>query len=168
MLTQEQMNQIRNYSNSERQFNDNCKSFDTLGHYFKFNVATTLANSYNIQGKPTLNADAIVGAVRRYKDEDGEKICGGFIVLHSDDESCTMQAIRLDERKAAQAQADALDKPFLIALEKATDPELIKYILNMIASNNVTASKAGIHTYTFTMAHAKQRGKDKDRAWRDA
>ena len=28
------------------------------------------------------------------------------------------------------------------------------------------ASQAGIHTHTFTMAHAKQRGKDKDRAWR--
>ena len=75
--------------------------------------------------------------MRRYRDEDGEKICGGFTVLHSDDESCTMQAIRLDEQRAAQAKVEALNEPLLIALEKATEPELVKYILNMIASNNV-------------------------------
>jgi hypothetical protein len=166
MLTQDQLNTIKMLSKSQRDYDDNCKLVLTLGHYFNWNVAVTLANSYNIQGKATLNADAMIGALRRHKDDNGNKICGGFTVLHSDDESCTMQAIRLDEQKAALNKAKELNKPLLIALDKATDVDLIKYILNMISSNNTYASQAGIHTYTFNMAHAKQRGKDKDRAWR--
>ena len=166
MLTQDQFNTIKSLSKSQRDYDDNCKLVLTLGHYFNWNVAVTLANSYNIQGKATLNADAMIGALRRHRDDNGDKICGGFTVLHSDDESCTMQAIRLDEQRAALEKAKELNKPYLIALDKATDVDLIKHILNMIAQNNVYASQAGIHTYTFTMAHAKQRGKDKDRAWK--
>ena len=166
MLTQQQQDMIRNFSINDNQFNDNCKLFTVLGHHFNYNPAVTISNSYNIKGKCTLNATAMIGVVRRQLDANGNEICGGFTVLHSDDKSCTMQAIRLDEQRAALKKAEFLNKPLLVALEKVSDPNSIQYILEQIVKNNDEAAKAGIHTHTFTIEHARQRGKDKDRSWR--
>ena len=75
MLNQDTINLIQNLSKGNKDFDDNVKAYLTFGHLFENNVAVTLANTYVISGKPALNADAMAGVVRRYKDHEGVKIC---------------------------------------------------------------------------------------------
>jgi len=101
MLNPNQIEIIQNLSNSEREFNDNVKAFLTFGHLFESNIAVTLAHTYCISGKPALNADAMAGAVRRYTDKNGQKICAAIWEEVRED-SVTVFALRRDELEIAR------------------------------------------------------------------
>ena len=64
---------------------------ETFGHLFDFNLFAIIANCYVLSGKPALNADAMVAAVRR----SGQM--RWMRVSFSDGEKCTIQAARTDE-----------------------------------------------------------------------
>jgi len=97
MLNQDTINLIQNLSKSPKDFDDNMKAVLTFGHLFENNVAVTLANTYVISGKPALNADAMAGVVRRYKDHDGVKICAYIRVVELNEDLCTIETRRRDE-----------------------------------------------------------------------
>ena len=63
----------------------------TFGHHFGGNMAVTLANSFVLQGKPSLGADAMSGIVRA----SGK--CRFMVVSNWSDTSCTMLFARTDE-----------------------------------------------------------------------
>ena len=165
MLNQNQLQLISNLSYNDRKKEDNIKSFVTLGHYFNYNIAICLANTYCIKGKPSLNSDAMAGYARRYVDSQGRIVLESMKVLHSDNQSCTMEFIRADERRAAVKRAEQLNQPLYMALQQTNDPTTIKMILDAIKANNDQANKAGIHIHTFTWEDAKRRGLDKQSAW---
>lgn len=165
MLTQNQLQVIGNLSYNNREREDNIKSYVTLGHYFNYNIAICLANTYCIKGKPSLNSDAMAGYARRYVDSKGREVLESMKVLHSDEKYCTMQIVRADERRRAVKRADQLNKPLYLALQQTNDPATIKMLLDAIMSNNNQASQAGIHTHTFTWEHAIQRKLSTQRAW---
>ena len=62
MLTPQQDQAIRNFSKSEREYNDNVSCFLTFGHLFNHNPMACLSQTYCIQGKPALNADSLAGS----------------------------------------------------------------------------------------------------------
>ena len=97
MLSNSQLQIIQNLSRNQRDCDDNIKAFLTYGHLFENNIAVTLANTYVIQGKPALNADAMAGVVRRYRDHDGVKVCAYIRVVEWTDEVCTIGTRRRDE-----------------------------------------------------------------------
>ena len=97
MLHQDTINLIQNLSKSNKDFDDNVKAFLTFGHLFESNVAVTLANTYVISGKPALNADAMAGVVRRYKDHEGVKICAYIRIVELNEDLCTIETRRRDE-----------------------------------------------------------------------
>ena len=97
MLHQDTINLIQNLSKGNKDFDDNVKAFLTFGHLFENNVAVTLANTYVISGKPALNADAMAGVVRRYKDHEGVKICAYIRIVELNHELCTIETRRRDE-----------------------------------------------------------------------
>lgn len=118
MLNDNQLQLIQNLS-SDRDFNDNVKSFLTFGHLFEFNVAVTLAHTYCIQGKPALNADAMAGAVRRYVGKDGKKVCAA-IWEEIGEESVTVYALRRDELEMSKEFGfDVKPKSWTYTLEDA-------------------------------------------------
>ena len=118
MLNDNQLQLIQNLS-SDRDFNDNVKSFLTFGHLFEFNVAVTLAHTYCIQGKPALNADAMAGAVRRYVGKDGKKVCAA-IWEEISEESVTVYALRRDELEMSKEFGfDVKPKSWTYTLEDA-------------------------------------------------
>ena len=95
MLNENQLQLIQNLS-SDRDFNDNVKCFLTFGHLFEYNIPITLSQTYCLHGKPSLNADAMAGAVRRYVDKDGKKVCAAIWEEVGDD-YVTVYALRRDE-----------------------------------------------------------------------
>lgn len=97
MLNQDTLTIIQNLSKGPQDMNDNVKAFLTFGHLFDNNVAVTLANTYVISGKPALNADAMAGVVRRYKDHEGVKICAYIRIVELTNEVCTIATKRRDE-----------------------------------------------------------------------
>lgn len=97
MLTQEQLQNISALSTSQHNFNDNRLAYETFGHHFNYNIAVTLANTYVIKGKPAMNADAMAGAVRRYKDQNGVVICGYIRIIKLTDDECVLGTRRRDE-----------------------------------------------------------------------
>ena len=62
-----------------------------FGSHFGGDMAQTQANSYMLKGKPSLNADAMAGVVRR----SGK--CRFMLITSWDDEHCTYQCARHDE-----------------------------------------------------------------------
>jgi hypothetical protein len=64
---------------------------ETFGHLFDFNLYAVIANCYVLSGKPALNADAMVAAVRR------SGLMRWMRVSFSDGEKCTIQSARTDE-----------------------------------------------------------------------
>jgi hypothetical protein len=165
MLSNTQLQIIGNLSYNNRQREDNIKSFVTLGHYFNYNIAICLANTYCIKGKPSLNSDAMAGYARRYVDSQGRVVLESMNILHSDHLSCTMVFVRADERRAAVKRAEQLNQPLYMALQQTNDPTTTKMLLDAITANNEHANKAGVHTHTFTWEDAKKRGLDKQSAW---
>ena len=97
MMNQNQLQTIQNLSRNQRDCEDNIKAYLTFGHLFENNVAVTLANTYVIQGKPALNADAMAGVVRRYRDPDGVKVCAYIRIVEWTDDICTIATRRRDE-----------------------------------------------------------------------
>jgi len=63
----------------------------TFGHHFNGNMAVTLANSFVLQGKPSLGADAMSGIVR------ASGLCRFMVVSDWSDTVCTMVFARTDE-----------------------------------------------------------------------
>jgi hypothetical protein len=118
MLNDTQLQLIQNLS-TDRNFDDNIKSFLTFGHLFEFNVAVTLAHTYCIQGKPALNADAMAGAVRRHVGKDGKKVCAAMWEEIAED-SVTVYALRRDELEMAKEFGfEAKPKSWTYTLEDA-------------------------------------------------
>lgn len=118
-MNQTQIEMIRNLSNGEREFNDNVKSFLTFGHLFEFNPAITLAHTYSLHGKPALNADAMAGAVRRYVDKTGQKVCAAIWEEIGED-YVTVYALRRDELEMAKEFGfDVKPKQWTYTLEDA-------------------------------------------------
>ena len=64
---------------------------ETFGHLFDFNLYAVIANCYVLSGKPALNADAMVAAVRR------SGLMRWMRVSFSDGDKCTIQTARTDE-----------------------------------------------------------------------
>lgn len=95
MLNENQLQLIQNLS-TDRDFNDNVKCFLTFGHLFEYNIPITLSQTYCLHGKPSLNADAMAGAVRRFVDKDGKKVCAAIWEEVGDD-YVTVYALRRDE-----------------------------------------------------------------------
>jgi len=65
-----------------------------FGSHFGGDMAQTQANSYMLKGKPSLNADAMAGVVRR------SGLCRFMAITSWDDEHCTYQCARHDEPEA--------------------------------------------------------------------
>lgn len=63
----------------------------TFGHHFGGNMAVTIANSFVLQGKPSLGADAMSGIVR------ASGLCRFMVVSDWSDTVCTMVFARNDE-----------------------------------------------------------------------
>jgi len=79
----------------------------TFGHHFGGNMAVTLANSFVLQGKPSLGADAMSGIVRA----SGK--CRFMVVSDWSDTTCTMIFARTDE-------PDEIKHTFTFTFEMAT------------------------------------------------
>lgn len=63
----------------------------TYGHHYGGNMGLTMTQAYSLKGKPTLNADAMAGIVRK------SGLCK-FIKIDSwDDNQCTLIMARVDE-----------------------------------------------------------------------
>lgn len=62
-----------------------------FGSHFGGDMAVTQANAYMLSGKPSLNADAMAGIVRR------SGLCRYMIITSWDNEHCTYQCARHDE-----------------------------------------------------------------------
>jgi hypothetical protein len=96
-MNDQQLKIIRNLSTNQ-EFNDNVKCFVTFGHFFNDNPAVTLANCYCISGKPSINADALAGVVKRYRDPStGLGVCAYIRIIELNDEICTIGTRRIDE-----------------------------------------------------------------------
>ena len=63
----------------------------TFGHHFGGNMAVTLANSFVLQGKPSLGADAMSGIVR------ASGLCRFMRITEWNDSVCVMEFARTDE-----------------------------------------------------------------------
>jgi hypothetical protein len=63
----------------------------TFGHHFGGNMAVTLANSFVLQGKPSLGADAMSGIVR------ASGLCRYMRITEWNDSVCVMEFARTDE-----------------------------------------------------------------------
>lgn len=97
MLTQQQLQNLSALSTSQQNFNDNRIAFETFGHHFNYNIAVTLANTYCFKGKPSMNADAMAGVVRRYKNQDGLSVCAYIRIIKLTREECILGTKRRDE-----------------------------------------------------------------------
>lgn len=118
MLNDTQLQMIQNLS-TDRDFNDNVKCFLTFGHLFEFNIPITLSQTYCLHGKPSLNADAMAGAVRRYIGKDGKKVCASIWEEITED-SVTVFALRRDELEMAKEFGfDVKPKQWTYTLEDA-------------------------------------------------
>lgn len=62
-----------------------------FGSHFNGDMAVTQANSYLLSGKPSLNADAMAGVVRR------SGLCRFMVIASWDDKHCSYQCARHDE-----------------------------------------------------------------------
>tara|TARA_Y100001937_G_scaffold125079_2_gene191079 strand:- start:42 stop:968 length:927 start_codon:yes stop_codon:yes gene_type:complete len=120
MLNQNQLQIIQNLSRNPRDCEDNIKAYLTYGHLFENNIAVTLANTYVIQGKPSLNGDAMAGVVRRYVDKNGVKICAYIRVVEWTDELCTIGTRRRDEM-----EFDIPEHTFTFTIKDAKDRGLL-------------------------------------------
>ena len=120
MLSNTQLQIIQNLSRNQRECDDNIKAFLTYGHLFENNIAVTLANTYVIQGKPSLNGDAMAGVVRRYVDKNGVKICAYIRVVEWTDELCTIGTRRRDEM-----EFDIPEHTFTFTIKDAKDRGLL-------------------------------------------
>ena len=144
MLTQQQIDTITSNSSSQRDFNDNRKCFETFGHLFNYNVLACLSQTYCIQGKPALNADAMCGIVRNWIDPTtGKKVC-------------------------AYMKADVLTPEY--DEQGNVNPNTIGVRYTAMRTDELTTSKeygfdAPVHTWTFTMFDAHLRGNANKRTW---
>tara|TARA_R100000805_G_C3625599_1_gene134899 strand:+ start:1408 stop:2385 length:978 start_codon:yes stop_codon:yes gene_type:complete len=101
-MNNQYIEELKQLSTSQQDFMDKKLSFETFGHHFNYNVAVTIANTYTISfrnksSKPSLNADAMAGIVRRFVDSNGVKICGYIRVIELTDQTCTLGTKRRDE-----------------------------------------------------------------------
>lgn len=146
MLTQQQDQAIRNFSKSEREYNDNVSCFLTFGHLFNHNPMACLSQTYCIQGKPALNADSMAGIVRAWIDPtSGKKVCAllkATVLEPSKDENGNIDPSTFGVSYTAM-RSDEL----AFAKEYGLDPT--------------------VHTWTFTMEHAIKRGVQNKRVWRE-
>ena len=118
MLNDNQLQMIQNLS-TDRDFNDNVKCFLTFGHLFEYNIPITLSQTYCLHGKPALNADAMAGAVRRFVDRDGKKVCAAIWEEVGDD-YVTVFALRRDELEMSKEFGfDVKPKQWTYTLEDA-------------------------------------------------
>ena len=62
-----------------------------FGAHFNNDMAITQNNAYMLKGKPSLNADAMAGVVRR------SGLCGYMVITSWDNEHCTYECTRTDE-----------------------------------------------------------------------
>ena len=146
MLTQTQDQAIRNFSKSEREYNDNVSCFLTFGHLFNHNPMACLSQTYCIQGKPALNADSMAGIVRSWIDPTtGKKVCA------------LLKATVLTPVKDEQGNIDP--SSFGVSYQAMRSDELAfakEYGLDVT-----------VHQWTFTMEHAIKRGVQNKRVWRE-
>jgi len=70
---------------------DCLKLHAAFGSHFGGDMAVTQANSYMLSGKPSLNADAMAGVVRR------SGLCRYMLISSWDNDHCTYQCARHDE-----------------------------------------------------------------------
>ena len=97
MLAQDQLEYLRSISKSQYDFNEKKLAYETYGHHFNYNIAVTNANTYVIKGKPSMNTDAIAGAVKRFIDPNGIKVCGYIRIIKLTEEECILGTRRRDE-----------------------------------------------------------------------
>ena len=114
MLNQNQLQTIQNLSRNQRDCEDNIKAYLTYGHNFQYNIAVTLANTYVIQGKPSLNGTAMLGVVRQHHD------CGYVRVIEWTDEYCTMGT-----RRRSEMDFDIPEHTFTFTKKDAADRGLL-------------------------------------------
>jgi hypothetical protein len=62
-----------------------------FGAHFGGDMALAQNNAYMLKGKPSLNADAMAGIVRR------SGVCGYMVITSWDNEHCTYECTRTDE-----------------------------------------------------------------------
>lgn len=146
MLTNQQMQIIQNQSKSQRDYDDNVACFLTFGHLFNFNPLVCLSQTYCIQGKPALNADAMAGIVRNWIDPtSGKKVCA---MLRAE----TLQPVKDESGNI--------------------DPSTfgIKYIAmrsDELASAKEYGFDAPVHTWVYTMNDAILRNVQNKRVWKE-
>ncbi len=63
----------------------------TYGHHYGGNMGLTMTQAYSLKGKPTLNADAMAGIVRK------SGLCRYIQIESWDDKQCTLIMARVDE-----------------------------------------------------------------------
>ena len=97
MLAQDQLEYLKSISKSQYDFNEKKLAYETYGHHFNYNIAVTNANTYVIKGKPSMNTDAIAGAVKRFIDPNGIKVCGYIRIIKLTEEECILGTRRRDE-----------------------------------------------------------------------
>ena len=97
MLAQDQLEYLRSISKNQYDFNEKKLAYETYGHHFNYNIAVTNANTYVIKGKPSMNTDAIAGAVKRFIDPNGIKVCGYIRIIKLTEEECILGTRRRDE-----------------------------------------------------------------------
>ena len=146
MLTEQQDQIIKNASNNQREYDDNVKCFLTFGHLFNYNPLACMSQTYCIHGKPALNADAMVGIVRKWIDPaTGQKVCA------------MMKAETLTPEYDDQGNVN----PNTVG---------VRYVA--MRTDELMMSKqygieAPVHTWTFTMQDAMLRNNHKNRTWRE-
>ena len=144
MLNEKQDQIIKNLSTSQRDYDDNVKCFMTFGHLFNYNPHACVSQTYCIQGKPALNADAMCGIVRNWIDPATQKKVCAFM------------------------KADVLTPEY--DDQGNVNPHSIGVRYTAMRSDELQTAKeygldAPIHTWTFTMFDAQLRGTANKRTW---
>jgi hypothetical protein len=82
---------------NQNHFNERLIMFQAFGHLFNDNPSITLQHTYCIHGQPALNATAMLGIVRAYRDDAGEKVCAYIRYSKIEDDEVIMCTRRRDE-----------------------------------------------------------------------
>jgi len=82
---------------NQNHFNERLIMFQAFGHLFSDNPSITLQHTYCIHGQPALNATAMLGIVRAYRDDAGEKVCAYIRYSKIEDDEVIMCTRRRDE-----------------------------------------------------------------------
>lgn len=143
-ISQEKLNYIKQLSNSQQNYDDNIACFQAFGHLFNFDVNACLSQTYCMLGKPALNADAMGGIVRKWIDPKTKK------------RVCAMMKCEF-----IQTQYDSNNNPL---------PHTVGVVYKAIRLDELQISKdfgleVPVHTWSYTMQDAHQRGAHKKRIW---